>query len=76
MSDTMTDPAVSYASDVDVIAALRIAVEATGDWEGLGKVARAILNAGRETPSTNTGGLDLLLALHREGVIRFEVGGD
>lgn len=70
MTQTETRP----ASDVDVIAALRLAVEATDDWDKLGQVTKAILEAGRETPSDNTGGLELLLRLHRSGVLKFEVG--
>lgn len=71
---TMTQTITRGASDVDVIAALRLAVEATDDWDKLGQVAKAILEAGRETPEDNTGGLELLLRLHREGVLKFEVG--
>lgn len=70
MPQTETRP----ASDVDVIAALRLAVEATDDWEKLGQVTKAILEAGTETPADNTGGVSLLLRLHREGVLKFEVG--
>lgn len=60
----------------DVIAALRIAVEATDNWEKLGQVTRAILDAAPATPDDNTGGLELLLRLHRAGEIRFQVGDD
>lgn len=66
--------AVHNASAVDVIAALRIAAEATDDWEKLGQVTDAILKAAQDTPPGNTGGLELLLRLHRAGDLKFEVG--
>lgn len=67
-------PEIRPASDVDVIAALRLAVEATDDWEKLGQVTKTILEAGMETPASNVGGVQLLLRLHRAGVLKFEVG--
>lgn len=72
MAETIT----RCAADVDVIAALKIAVEATDDWAKLGQVTKAILDASRETPEDNTGGLELLLRLQREGSLMFEVSGN
>lgn len=67
---------LSPRSDVDVIAALRIAKESTEDWEKFGKVAAVILEEAQETPPGNTGGVDLLLVLQRTGALRFDLDGD
>ena len=67
-------PKTGYQELEDVIAALRLAVEATEDWERLGRVAKAIVDAAPETPGNNTGGLELIIDLQRAGTLRFEVG--
>jgi hypothetical protein len=60
----------------DLVAALRLAVEATENYDKLGRVVMAILERGPETPDYNTGGLELLLILQREGKLTFEMTGD
>jgi hypothetical protein len=70
---TMPETDLRTVSDVDVIAALRLAVEGTDDWEKLGQIASVILKTARDTPADNTGGVSLLLRLHREGRLRFDL---
>ena len=57
----------------NVIAALRLAVEATSDYDALGRVAEEILKEAPATPESNTGGVELLLAMHRSGSLHFDV---
>lgn len=57
----------------DVVAAIRIAVEATDNWEKLGKVAKAIVETAPDTPDDNTGGLELLMRLQRANTLVFEL---
>lgn len=69
-------PKTGYQELEDVIAALRIAVEATESWEKLGKVAKAIIETAPETPDDNQGGLEVLLELQRSGRLAFELDAD
>lgn len=76
MAQITRAPKTGYQELEDVIAALRIAVEATEDWDKLGRVAKAIVDAAPETPGDNTGGLELIIDLNRDGKLRFQVGDD
>lgn len=57
----------------NVIAALRLADEATEDHAKFGMVASKILETAPPTSDENRGGVELLLRLHREGALKFEV---
>lgn len=57
----------------DVIAALRLAAEATQDAERFGRVAEVILKEASPTPDDNKGGVQLLVRLQQSGSLRFEV---
>jgi hypothetical protein len=57
----------------NVIAALRLARAATDDYEKFGRVAERILNEAAATSDTNSGGVELLLSLHKAGELVFEV---
>lgn len=73
---TTRAPKTGFQELEDVIAALRIADEATDSHEKLGRVAHEILGAAPETPENNTGGLELLIDLQRKGALKFPVGDD
>lgn len=65
---------VDEASDPeDVISALRLAEVGTSDAERFQKVAHELLTCAPETDDENTGGPALLLRLHRDGVLKFEI---
>lgn len=76
----MTSPVEERITDLrqyeDVIAALRLAVEATDDYEKLGRVVEAMLKEAPPTDDDNTGGLEFLLRLQRSGALKFQVGDD
>lgn len=70
MNEPMKTP---VQGNEDAIAALRLAVVATEDYDKLGRVTEAILKEAPSTPERNTGGFELLLAMQRAGSLRFEV---
>jgi hypothetical protein len=74
----MTTNAISSDGtiEIDVIAALRLALEGTTDWEQFGQVANAILECAPDTPDNNYGGVRLLVKLHQEDKLQFELRGD
>ena len=66
LSDVRADPE-------DVIAALRLAELATGDYKRFAEVALVLLRHAPDTPDDNRGGVELVLRLQREGHFKFEV---